>query len=86
MNRQRNKFHCDLPHPNKSEWDAMRSNCTPVKPPVDQRSKQIEQDMTLAFIKIVDTANRLIIESATQPSLLVTDSHASKEVDEKDLG
>lgn len=84
MNRQRNKFHCDLPHPTKSELDAMRSNCTPI-----ESSKQIEQDMTLAFIKIVDTHNRLLIYSAQQSSppatAHVVDSHASKEVEEKDL-
>ncbi len=88
MNRQRNKFHCDLPHPNKSELDAMRSNCTPVEP-VDEASKQIEQDMTLAFIKIVDTHNRMLIHSAQQSSPPATaamvDSHASEEVEEQDL-
>ena len=84
MNRQRNKFHCDLPNPTKSELDSMRSNCTPI-----ESSKQIEQDMTLAFIKIVDTHNRLLIYSAQQSSppatAHVVDSHASKEVEEKDL-
>ena len=89
MNRQTNKWHCDLLHPTKSELDAMRSNCTPVESSADERAKQIEQDMTLAFIKIVDTHNRLLIYSAQQSSppatAHVVDSHASKEVEEKDL-
>jgi len=84
MNRQRNKWHCDLPHPTKSELDAMRSNCTPV-----ESAKQIEQDMTLAFIKIVDTHNRLLIysaqQSSTPASANVVDSHASEEVEEQVL-
>ena len=88
MNRQTNKFHCDITHPTKSELDAMRLNCTPVES-ADEIAKQIEQDMTLAFIKIVDTHNRLLIYSAQQSSppatAHVVDSHASKEVEEKDL-
>jgi len=85
MNRQTNKFHCDLPHPTKGEMDRLRSNCNPVE--FDERAKQIQQDMLLAFVKIVDTHNKLIIESAKQSSPPATcpsaDSHASEEVKEQ---
>tara|TARA_R110000744_G_scaffold66072_3_gene135064 strand:- start:791 stop:1060 length:270 start_codon:yes stop_codon:yes gene_type:complete len=88
MNRQRNKFHCDLPHPTKSELDKQRVNCTPVEP-ADERARQIGQDMLLAFVKIVDTHNRMLIHSAQQPlppaSCNEADSHASEEVEEQDL-
>jgi len=99
MNRQTNKFHCDLPHPHKSEMDKcranwlrniqeLRSNCKPVEP--DERAKQIEHDMLLAFVQIVDTHNRMIILTAKQSSppatAHVVDSHASEEVGEQDLG
>lgn len=86
MNRQRNKFHCDLPHPTKSELDKLRVNCKPVES-ADERAKQIGQDMLLAFVKIVDTHNRLLIHSAQQSSPSATapvvDSHASEEVKDK---
>ena len=78
MNRQTNKFHCDLPHPTKGEQDKLRSNCKPVEP-ADERAKQIGQDMLLAFVKIVDTHNRMLIHSAKQSSPPVIDSHASEE-------
>ena len=85
MNRQTNKFHCCLPHPTKGEQDKLRVNCTPVEP-ADERAKQIQQDMLLAFVKIVDTHNRLLIHSAEQSSppasATVVDSHASEEVEE----
>ena len=77
MNRQTNKFHCDLRHPTKVEMDRMRANCRPVEP--DERAKQIEHDMLLAFVQIVDTHNRLLILSAEQSSSRVIDSHASEE-------
>jgi len=87
MNRQTNKFHCDLPHPTKSELDKLRVNCTPVEPE-DERARQIGQDMLLAFVKIVDTHNRMIIHSAQQSSAPATanrvDSHVSEE-EEQDL-
>jgi len=55
----------------------------------EESAKQIEQDMTLAFIKIVDTHNRLLIysaqQSSTPASANVVDSHASEEVEEQDL-
>tara|TARA_R110000824_G_scaffold71931_2_gene183965 strand:+ start:309 stop:572 length:264 start_codon:yes stop_codon:yes gene_type:complete len=86
MNRQRNKFHCDLPHPTKSELDKLRVNCKPVES-ADERAKQIGQDMMLAFVKIVDTHNRMLIHSAQQSSPSATapvvDSHASEEVEDK---
>tara|TARA_R110000823_G_scaffold113068_6_gene234970 strand:+ start:117 stop:389 length:273 start_codon:yes stop_codon:yes gene_type:complete len=89
MNRQRNKFHCDLPHPTKSELDKLRVNCKPVESSADERAKQIGQDMLLAFVKIVDTHNRLLIHSAKQPSPPAScneaDSHASEEVEKQDL-
>ena len=88
MNRQTNKFHCDLQHPTKSELDAMRSNCTPVEPE-ELAARRIEQEMLLAFVKIVDTHNRLLIhsvqQSSTPASANVVDSHASEEVEEQDL-
>jgi hypothetical protein len=88
MNRQRNKFHCDLPHPTKSELDAMRVNCKRVEPE-ELAARRIEQDMLLAFVKIVDTHNRLLIHSVQQSSppasAHVVDSHASEEVEEQDL-
>tara|TARA_R110000824_G_scaffold31084_1_gene101532 strand:+ start:398 stop:610 length:213 start_codon:yes stop_codon:yes gene_type:complete len=69
MNRQTNKFHCDLRHPPKGE--------------MDERAKQIQHDMLLAFVQIVDTHNRLIIESAKHYSSPATanvvDSHADEE-------
>ena len=87
MNRQTNKFHCDLPHLTKGEQDKLRSNCNPVE--FDERAKQIQHDMLLAFVKIVDTHNRLIIESAKQSSLSApahaVDSHADEEVEGQDL-
>ena len=89
MNRQTNKFHCDLPHPTKGEQDKLRSNCKPVEP-ADERAKEIQHDMLLAFVQIVDTHNRLLIHSAEQSSppatAPVVDSHASEEVEEQDLG
>jgi len=98
MNRQTNKFHCQLPHPQKSEMDKcvknwlryiqeLRSNSKPVEP--DKRAKQIEHDMLLAFVQIVDTHNRMIILTAKQSSppasATMVDSYAS-EVEEQDLG
>ena len=82
MNRQTNKFHCDLPHPPKGEMDKLRVNCKPVEP-ADERVKEIQHDMLLAFVKIVDTHNRMLIHSAKQSSppapAQVVDSHASEE-------
>ena len=77
IHRQTNKFHCDLRHPTKVEMDRMRVNCRPVES--DERAKEIEHDMLLAWVKIVDTHNRLIIQSAQQSSSPVIDSHASEE-------
>ena len=81
IHRQTNKFHCDLRHPTKVEMDRMRANCRPVEP--DVRAKQIEHDMLLAWVKIVDTHNRMLIHSAKQSSppapAQVVDSHASEE-------
>ncbi len=88
MNRQRNKFHRDLPHPTKSELDKLRVNCEPVES-ADERAKQIGQDMLLAFVKIVDTHNRMLIHTAKQQyppaSCNIVDSHAREEVGEQDL-
>ena len=86
IHRQTNKFHCDLPHLTKGEQDKLRSNCKPVEP-ADERAKQIGQDMLLAFVKIVDTHNRLLVHSAEQSSKRTTadmvDSHVSEEVEEQ---
>ena len=87
IHRQTNKFHCDLRHPTKVEMDRLRANCRPVEP--DERAKQIEHDMLLAWVKIVDTHNRMLIHSAKQSSKSAScpdmaDSHAN-EGEEKDL-
>jgi hypothetical protein len=86
MNRHTNKFHCDLPHPTKGEQDKLRVNCKPVEP-ADERAKQIQRDMLLAFVKITDTYNRMLIHSAEQSSPSATapvvDSHASEEGEEQ---
>ena len=86
IHRQTNKFHCDLPHLTKGEQDKLRVNCKPVEP-ADERAKEIQHDMLLAFVQIVDTHNRMIILTAKQSSppatAHVVDSHASEEeVDE----
>ena len=86
MNRQTNKFHCSLPHPTKGEQDKLRVNCKPVEP-ADERAKQIERDMLLAWVKIVDTHNRMLIYSAkhyTPPATApVVDSHADEQGEEE---
>ena len=56
---------------------------------VDERERQISQDMLLAFVKIADTHKRILIHSAKQSSKSascsdVADSHAN-EGEEKDL-
>jgi len=88
MNRQTNKFHCSLPHPTKGEMDKLRVNCKPVEP-ADERAKQIKHDMLLAWVKIVDTHNRLLIHSAEQSpppaTAHVVDSHADEEGEDKAL-
>ena len=82
MNRQTNKFHCDLPHPPRSGMPQ-----TPFD--YDAFAKQMQEDLRYAIVRIVDTHNRMLIHSAEQSSppatAPVVDSHASEEVEEQAL-
>ena len=79
MNRQTNKFHCDLPHPPRSGMPQ-----TPFD--YDAFAKQMQEDLRYAIVRIVDTHNRMLIHSAEQPSspasAKVVDSYASEDVED----